>query len=103
MPGNAQFQIDGGPMFEVGSDGIILFPLASGAHTIVEVVTGARANFSVKPGKITTIVVYNFPRTTRNGDAVEAQTNAAGTSVGDDQGGLTVTAPYMIFMPLISQ
>ena len=105
LPGNAQFQIDGGPVFEVGSDGIMLFPLSSGAHTIVEVATGARANFSVQPGKITTIVVYNFPSATAtlNGSAAEVQTNDGGMSGGDDQGGFTLTALYTIFMPLVSR
>ena len=60
LPGNAQFQIDGGPRFEVGSTGILILPLPAGAHTIVEVATGKRARFTVKPGKITTIIVYNF-------------------------------------------
>jgi hypothetical protein len=61
QPGNAQFKIDGGPVFALGNDGIYLFPLAAGSHNIVEVATGKRASFSVRSGKITTIVVYNFP------------------------------------------
>jgi len=60
-PGNAQFQIDGGEVFEVGTDGIRLFTLAPGLHTIVEVATGASADFTVTFGQITTIIVYNFP------------------------------------------
>ena len=64
LPGNAQFQIDGGTVFEVGSAGIRLFPLAAGSHTIVEVATGASANFTVATENITTIVVYNFPSAT---------------------------------------
>lgn len=63
-PGNAQFQIDDGAVFDVGSAGIRLFPLAAGAHTIVEVATSASATFTVTAGQITTIVVYNFPSTT---------------------------------------
>jgi|GEM_PF-6934725 len=64
LPGNAQFQIDGGIVFEVGSAGIRLFPLAAGSHTIVEVATGASASFTVATENITTIVVYNFPSAT---------------------------------------
>ncbi len=59
-PGDAQFRIDGGPVFALGSTGIRLLPLPAGAHTIVEVATGKRARFTVQPGKITTIIVYNF-------------------------------------------
>jgi hypothetical protein len=59
-PGDAQFQIDGGAVFAVGSDGIFLFPLAPGSHTLVEVATGTKANFTVTVGATTTIVVYHF-------------------------------------------
>ena len=84
-PGNAQFQIDGEPVFAVGSAGIRLFPLAPGAHTITEVVTGATANFTVTTGNITTIVVYNFPSPTPTATLAPASwipvPNGAGSTV----------------------
>ena len=100
--GDAQFQIDGGPVFAVGSTGLRVFLLAPGVHTIVEVATAARAKFTVKAGQITTIVVYNFPRTKPKVGAAR-QTNDRSTLEGDSPWRFTLTTPYTIFMPLVSR
>ncbi|CAN5730993.1 hypothetical protein BH10CHL1_BH10CHL1_46860 [soil metagenome] len=97
-PGNAQFQIDGGAAFAVGSTGIRVLPLLSGSHTIVEVATGAKKKFDVKVGQITTIVVFNFPGAMPKGDAAAAEIQDEGM-VGDDA---QANLPLTIFMPLIS-
>ena len=59
-PGDALFTIDGTTSFHVGDDGIRLFPLSAGSHTISEVGSGASVGFEVTEDKITTITVFNY-------------------------------------------